>query len=158
MPAVTVTEQSALADMVELGKEQFIAGDYDGAQETFGQVEARDPDNTVAKEYQAQIAEIHLTRGRIDHTKTKTQMLADVSQAWQRPQVFDRDAGPVRDVEEGGLREKLKQIVLPRVNFTGVALSRVIDTLSALSAEYDPAKSGVNIVLIDLRWRQLMAK
>ena len=144
-----LAEQSALADMVELGKAQFIAGDYDGAQETFGQVEARDPDNTVAKEYQAQIAEIHLTRGRIDHTKTKTQMLADVSQAWQRPQVFDRDAGPVRDVEEGGLREKLKQIVLPRVNFTGVALSRVIDTLSALSAEYDPAKSGVNIVLID---------
>jgi len=144
-----VAEQSALAELLELGKAQFIAGDYDGAQETFGQIEARDPDHTEAKNYQAQIAGIQLASGRIDHTKTKTQMLADVGQGWQRPQVFDRDAGPAREVEEGGLREKLTRILLPRVNFNGVALSRVIDTLSVLSTEYDPAKTGVNIVLID---------
>ncbi|HWA24703.1 MAG TPA: hypothetical protein VG734_03435 [Lacunisphaera sp.] len=50
------------------------------------------------------------------------------------------------------LRAKLDAIVLPSVNFSGMELSRVVTTLSAISQEYDygdAATKGVNIVLLD---------
>jgi len=40
----------------------------------------------------------------------------------------------------------MKGIVIPQVNFSGMELTRVIDTLSELSVEYDPEQVGVNIV------------
>ena len=40
----------------------------------------------------------------------------------------------------------MKSIVIPQVNFSGMELTRVIDTLSELSVEYDPEQVGVNIV------------
>jgi general secretion pathway protein D len=40
----------------------------------------------------------------------------------------------------------MKGIVIPQVNFSGMELTRVIDTLSELSVEYDPEGVGVNIV------------
>ena len=56
----------------------------------------------------------------------------------------------VRDVGEndaGGLiQEKLNSIIIPQVNFAGMELTRVVETLSELSVEYDADKVGVNIV------------
>ncbi len=143
-------EQRRLQDFITKGKAQFIAGDYDGAQVTFSQIEAEDPNNTEAKYFLDKIAQKELNKGYLDHQKTKNQMLQEVSQGWQRPQIFEREA------PDGGIKgrnitqEKLEAIEIPRVNFSGVPLSRVIDTLSELSLEYDTTdKSGVNIVLID---------
>ena len=41
------------------------------------------------------------------------------------------------------LIRKLEKIVLPKINFTGMALTRVIETLSELSVEYDSEGQGV---------------
>mgnify|MGYP007000221268 CR=1 len=46
------------------------------------------------------------------------------------------------------LLRKLENIILPKVNFTGMALTRVIETLSELSVEYDPEGQGVNMVAL----------
>lgn len=81
--------------------------------------------------------------------QAKQQLLSEVDLGWQRPRVFDREAAPDQEVASDGLREKLRRIALPQVDFNGVALSRVIDTISALSMEFDPEGLGVNIVLID---------
>ncbi len=83
-----------------------------------------------------------------DRKQTKNQLLSEVDRGWQRPQIFDRESEPDAAVASDGLREKLRQISLPLVNFNGVSLNRVIDTLSALSVEFDPGGVGVNIVLI----------
>ena len=40
------------------------------------------------------------------------------------------------------LNNKLESIVLPKINFTGMALTRVIETLSELSVEYDSEGQG----------------
>ncbi len=79
----------------------------------------------------------------------KEQLLSEVDRGWQRPQVFDRAQAPQNEISSNGLREKLERIALPQIDFNGVVLSRVIDTLSALSLEFDPDKAGVNIVIIN---------
>ena len=76
-------------------------------------------------------------------------MLTEVDQSWERPKVFDVteretvDAGTVSKTAE-----KMNSIVIPQVNFSGMELTRVVQTLSELSVEYDPEKVGVNMVPI----------
>ncbi len=81
--------------------------------------------------------------------QTKYRMIDEVGEAWERPQIFDRTAVARPQEKSNRILLKMESIVLPRVNFNGVILSRVIDTLSALSEEYDREKDGINIVLID---------
>ena len=135
------------------GRDQFVAGDYAGAETTFKDVETRDPNNTEAKENLFRIAEMRREAGVIDREKTREQMLEEVSRSWQRPGVFQERETP--DETPTGpipLLDKLNRITIPTVNFTGVELSRVIATLSTISEEFDDtglAPRGVNIVLID---------
>lgn len=105
-----VHSQEQIADLLLRGRAQFIAGDYDGARETYAQVEARDPNNAEAKYFQAQIASRVREAGDLDRHKTREQMMEEVSRGWQRPQVFDRDFTARAVVEDRGLREKLQEI------------------------------------------------
>lgn len=81
------------------------------------------------------------------------QMLAEVSDAWRLP---NKASSPRPAAQEtsgvSALRQRLDQIILPAVNFSGMELSRVINTLGVISEESDRsegATKGVNIVLID---------
>jgi len=135
------------------GRDQFVAGDYSGAETTFKDVETRDPNNSEAKSYLFRIAELRRLAGVIDREKTREQMLEEVSRTWQRPGVFqEREAPDETPTGPIPLLDKLNRITIPTVNFTGVELSRVIATLSTISEEFDDtglAPRGVNIVLID---------
>lgn len=142
-------EQLEIEAMLLRGRAQYIAGDYEGARETFSQVEASDPNNREAKKLQAEIARTLRRSGILDRKKTKEQMLQEVTQGWQRPQIFDRDRTTVVEDHDNSLEVKLTSIMMPRVSFSGLPLSRVVDTLAALSEEYDPDGEGVNMVLID---------
>jgi Mg-chelatase subunit ChlD len=55
-----------------------------------------------------------------------------------------------RDVasEGGRIDERLNQIVIPEVNFSGMPLSKVIETLKELSVEYDPERRGIEIAYV----------
>ena len=135
------------------GRDQFLAGDYAGAETSFKDVETRDPNNTEAKTYLFRIAEMRRSGGWIDREKTREQMLEEVSRSWQRPGVFqERQAPDETPTGPVPLLDKLNRITIPTVNFTGVELSRVIGTLSTISEEFDDTglpPRGVNIVLID---------
>ena len=45
-----------------------------------------------------------------------------------------------------GLQDKLNSITIPQVSFSGMELTRVIETLSELSVVYDPEKTGIDIL------------
>jgi hypothetical protein len=142
-----IVQNEIIKELLVRGRTQFLNGDYDGASATFKEVEARDTNNPEAKVFQARIAHIlRAIHGQNVH-KTRAQMLAEVDQSWERPKVFDIDAGE-EDVSiiESGILQKMKAIIVPQVNFAGMELTRVIDTLSELSVEYDPERVGVNIV------------
>ena len=42
-----------------------------------------------------------------------------------------------------GIQDKLHSIPLPQVSFSGMELTRVLETLSELSVVYDPEKTGI---------------
>jgi general secretion pathway protein D len=93
------------------------------------------------------------TAGETKRTETTAAMVSEVGQAWRRP---EQPAVPppakMSPTAPSGLAAALDRIVLPTVNFSGLELSRVVNTLSALSEEYDagaPGAKGVNIVLHD---------
>jgi general secretion pathway protein D len=142
-----VARSKVIRDLLTRGRAQYLNGDYDGAAASFMEVEARDPNNSEAKLFQTKIAEQLTAIHRQDLSKTRAQMLMEVDQGWERPKVYDiSDQKPVGPIVGDRIQEKLNSISIPQVNFSGMELTRVIETLSELSVEYDPERVGVNIV------------
>lgn len=150
-----VREQEEISQLLVKARSQFLFGDYQGAQQTLKDVEVRDPDNIEAKALQTRVAHLLDEGGQHDYKKTRAQMLEEVNRSWQRPQVFEvkQQDVPQNSYDSEALK-KLKSVFIPKVSFSGMPLSRVIDTLSELSVQYDdttadPSKKGINMVLID---------
>lgn len=138
--------------LIARGRSQYLAGEAAAAKQTFQQAAALQPDNPDAKYFLQRIATEDAIAG-VERTRTSAQMIEEVNEAWQRPRELTRD---VPDAASGAvaspLQAKLNDIVLPTVNFSGLELSRVVNTLSVLSEEFDQpgtAPRGVNIVLLD---------
>lgn len=148
-----IPEQKEIASLLSRGRSQYVAGDIDGAQETFRLVETYSADNAEAKYFLKRIAEEKTKIGTLNREKTRALMLEEVGKGWQRGGVFKEKPPEVPELANSGgkLAKKMEGIVIPSVSFTGVELSRVVSTLGALSAEYDTkspeAEKGVNLVL-----------
>ncbi len=149
-----VANRQQIEDLLLRGRAQVIHGDFVGADDTIKQILIIDPNNVAAKALKAQIASALQASGYANHWGTRQEMLNEVGQAWTRPVVIE-DQGREEVAIEGGspILNKLGNIVIPRVTFNG-ELSRVIETLSELSVQYDSDEEetysrGVNIVLID---------
>ncbi len=150
--AAPVSVTDTPASLAARGRSQYLAGEPATAAETFRQVEQLDPANAEARHFLKRIAR-ETTAGDPARPRTSGQMMNEVDQAWQRPGVFaEKPAGEAVRTGPSPLLEKLNTIVLPSVNFSGLELSRVVNTLSVISEEFDRTGStpkGVNIVLLD---------
>lgn len=147
-----ITDQKEIARYEARGRSQYLAGDLDGAQETFRLIESIDTGNPAAKSFLSRIALEKGKIGELNRAKTHAQMMEEVGNSWQRPGVYvEQTGGEIKPPPPALLAQKLNNIQIPSVNFSGVELSRVISTLSAISPEYDKSEgaTGVNIVLID---------
>jgi general secretion pathway protein D len=148
-----VAERAAIERLIAKGRAQYVAGDIDGAQETFRGVEAQEPDNTVAKGFLLRIANEKTDTGALNREKTRAQLLEEVAKGWQRPGIYQervRDADRATTVAP--LAKKLNDITLPSVSFTRAEIGQVVAALSAASEEFDAGSGGpkgVNIVLLD---------
>ena len=147
-----VTDEKEIAKLQAKGRSQYLAADMDGAQETFRLIESIDASNAEAKAFLTRIANEKARVGVLNRIKTRSQMVEEVTNAWQRPSVYvdhEIDMG----IKGGStpLAQKLNAILIPSVNFQGVELSKVVSTLTAISEEYDKSEGakGVNIVLLD---------
>jgi general secretion pathway protein D len=144
---IYVSYAKRIRELVTMGRAQYLNGDYDGASATFQRVEAIDTNNTEAKLFQVKIAEILGDIHKQNHYKTRGQMFTEIDQQWERPKVYESSTANVAEADEGGrVQNKLNAIVIPQVNFSGMELTRVVETLSELSVEYDPERIGVNII------------
>lgn len=148
-----LNEQKEVAALLSKGRSQYVAGDVDGALETFRYIETISTQNAEAKYFLKRIAEERARLGVLNRERTRASMIEEVAGSWQRPGVFvDRpntgvgtNRPPVTT-----LTNKLNNIIIPSVSFTGVDLGRVVNTLAAFSEEFDTSTDqvkGVNIVL-----------
>ncbi len=149
-----VSDRAATAQLIAKGRAQYVAGDLDGAQETFRGIEAQEPDNTVAKGFLLRIAEEKTEMGALNREKTRAQLLEEVAKSWQRPGIYqERPRETDRAAAVGPLAQKLAQITLPAVSWTRAPIGDVVAALSAISEEFDTTGAsgakGVNVVLID---------
>ena len=139
--------------LIAKGRAQYLAGDIDGAQETFRSVEAQQPDNTVAKGYLLRIADEKAETGALNREKTRAQLLEEVAKGWQRPGIYQERA---RETDKAAaiapLAKKLDGIVLPNFSFTNATMQQVVTALNEISEQYDTTSvtnKGVNVVLLD---------
>ncbi|GHB96398.1 type II secretory pathway, component PulD [Cerasicoccus arenae] len=150
-----VAKVEAVDNILVTARAMMLYGDYPGAQAKLREVEARDAMNPAAKALQMEIMQQLQKSAWLDHAKTRDQMLEEVARGWQRPQVYELEGPAVVVDGVAPVLKKLRSIYIPRVSFSGVPLSRVIETLSELSVEYDPdvnaeeKNRGVNIVLLN---------
>jgi general secretion pathway protein D len=148
-----VADRAATAQLVAKGRAQYVAGDLDGAQETFRAIEAQEPDNTVAKGFLMRIAEEKTETGALNREKTRAQLLEEVAKSWQRPGIYEERPRELPGVSAvAPLQRKLNEITLPAVSWTRAPISEVVTSLSAISEEFDPGTTGgkgVNVVLLD---------
>ena len=147
-----IKDQKEIAKLVAKGRSQYLAGDLDGAQDSFRNVETIDAGSPEAKSFLARIATEKAKVGELNRGKSRAQMVEEVNNAWQRPGVYiDRSVEGTKPAIPQALAQKLASIVIPNVNFQGVELSKVVSTLSAVSEEYDKSEGlkGVNIILND---------
>jgi general secretion pathway protein D len=137
--------------LVARARSQYLAGEPAAAADTFRQVEALEPGNADARYFLARIAS-ERAAGSV-RARTTGQMISEVDKAWQRPVVIEeKPASEAARTGPSPLLEKLNTIVLPSVNFSGMELGRVVNTLSVISEEFDKTggnPKGVNIVLLD---------
>ncbi len=140
-----VTDSAEIAGLVARGRSQYLAGEADAARQTFQQVAAREAGNADSAYF--------LKRIEDERARASAQLIREVDAAWRRPDIIAApvSTGPA-EAHSSPLLEKLNGIVLPNVNFSAMELSRVVNTLSAISEEFDQTgrePKGVNIVLVD---------
>ena len=147
-----VSSHDAVGALVARGRSQYLAGDSAAAAVTFRRVDALDAGNADARYFLTRIRD-EATIVAHERARTSAQMLGEVNNAWQRPGVFNEKEIPgAPHAGPSPLLEKLNRIVLPSVNFSGMELSRVVNTLSMISEEFDATGAtpkGVNVVLLD---------
>lgn len=143
-------EQSRIIENLFLVcRSQIASGDYGAALNTLNEIEARDPSNTEAKTLSLKLSKILGDIQSANLYKTREDMLNAVNDNWERPKVFQLENKiEATESEIPSLVRKLDSIILPRINFNGMELTRVVETLSELSVEYDKDGEGVNIVVL----------
>lgn len=80
--------------------------------------------------------------------ETRGHMLNEIDHGWRRPQQMHQRMDAVPTEDNRTLLTKLRSIQIPRVQFAGVPMSRVVDILSQLAEEHDVEGVGVNLVFV----------
>lgn len=150
-----VRRQAKVDDLIARGRALWLSGDTDGALKLFGQAETIDHNNLEAAYFIKRIHEGRWQQNRLKYQKTRDTLLDIISEGWVLPTAKLGDVAPGVDKQlDSELSKKLKTIKIPEVTFTGLNLSRVVETLNAMAIRNDTSASaterqGVNIVLQD---------
>jgi len=161
-PALTY-EHTQNVDKVRRGlymaEGNYNLGKYDAAKTEYQNVLRIDPHNTAARRGLERIASAKTDYYRAAYDHTRAELLMQVDAAWElsvpaEPPTFDTGTGSNTGTTSGVayITEKLRRIVLPRVDFEDTTVEEAIDFLRMRSveldtSELDPTKKGVNFVI-----------
>ncbi len=135
------------------GEGLYDLGLYDKAEEEFKDILRIDPYNKGARRWMERLSGIKSDYYRAAYDQTRAKMLMKVDRAWELevPELSDDESAEFEGVGEKTLNAKLKQIVVPEVDFSNAAVEDVLDFVRLRSIELDnttldPQSKGVNVV------------
>jgi general secretion pathway protein D len=137
----------------------YNLGKYDECKREYEKVIRIDPYNTAARRGLEKLAQTKTDYYRAAYDQTRAELLSQVDAAWELSVPAESPnlptaSGPSPD-NHGGvayITEKLRRIVIPRIDFTDTTVEEAIDFLRLRAAELDTleldtAKKGVNFVV-----------
>lgn len=161
-PALTY-EHSQNIDKVRRGlytaEGNYNLGKYDDAKREYENVLRLDPYNSAARRGLEKLASAKSDYYRAAYDHARSELLAQVDAAWElsvpaeAPVLVDGPGGPTSTGSGVAyITEKLRRIVIPRIDFEDTTVEEAIDFLRLRAAELDtleldPAKKGVNFVV-----------
>ena len=161
-PALTY-EHTQNVDKVRRGlytaEGNYNLGKYDAAKHEYENVIRVDPYNSAARRGLEKISGAKTDYYRAAYDHTRAELLMQVDQAWElavpadAPVISNEGYGAGGDtVGVAYITEKLRRIVIPRIDFEDTTVEEAIDFLRLRAAELDtteldPAKKGVNFVI-----------
>lgn len=136
----------------------FDLGKYDAAKSDYEGVLRIDPYNKAARRGMERVAAAKTDYYRAAYDQTRAELLMQVDQAWALSVPADLpvfESGPLNSGPSDGvayITEKLRRIVIPRIDFEDTTVEEAIDFLRLRAAELDsleldPTKKGVNFVI-----------
>jgi general secretion pathway protein D len=137
----------------------YNLGKFDDAKKEYEKVIRIDPYNTAARRGMERIASRKSDYYRAAYDHTRAELLMQVDEAWElavpvSPPDFDsnRRVTPGRPDGSIYISEKLRRIIIPRINFEDTTVEEAIDFLRQRSRELDnieldPDRKGVNFVI-----------
>ncbi len=137
----------------------YDIGKYDDAKNEYENVLRIDPYNTAARRGMEKIASTKSDYYRAAYDQTRAELLMQVDQAWElsvpaEVPTFESQRGINSGQTDGVayITEKLRRIIIPRIDFEDTTVEEAIDFLRLRSAELDtleldPDKKGVNFVI-----------
>jgi general secretion pathway protein D len=137
----------------------YNLGKYDDAKRDYENVLRLDAYNSAARRGLEKLAQAKSDYYRAAYDHTRAELLSQVDAAWELSVPADTPnlepgPGPNQD-NQGGvayITEKLRRIVIPKLDFDDTTVEEAIDFLRLRAAELDtleldPAKKGVNFVV-----------
>lgn len=157
-------QQREIDQYMREGRQYFSMGEYEKAEERFGSVLRRDPENTEAIRYFNKIGQKKYDRATMELESTRKEMISTVRKTWNprdygvselEINVVQREKGSQSRDEERKREEtveKMKRIKFPEIEFKQAVIYDVIEMLQQMSQEYDTIGTretrGVNLVLM----------
>jgi general secretion pathway protein D len=142
-----------------MGEGHYNLGKFDDAMREFEGVLRIDPYNSAARRWMERINQAKSDYYRSAYDQARAQLLMEVDKAWEI--AVPRDAptttvtdSPIDNINFGSamILNKLRTIVIPRIEFEDVSVEEAIDFLRNKSRELDttttnPADKGINFVV-----------
>jgi general secretion pathway protein D len=137
----------------------YNLGKYDDAKREYENVLRIDPYNSAARRGMERIAAAKSDYYRAAYDHTRAELLSQVDAAWELAVPAELPELPTgsQTTQDGGsgvayINEKLRRIVIPRIDFEDTTVEEAIDFLRMRSAELDtleldPTRKGVNFVV-----------
>ncbi len=161
-PALTY-EHTQNVDAVRRGlymaEGNYNLGKYDDAKREYENVLRKDGFNSAARRGLERLAAAKSDYYRAAYDHTRAELLMEVDRAWELSVPADApDLGQPNVLDSSSstgvayITQKLKTIIIPRIDFEDTTVEEAVDFLRMRSAELDtmeldPAKKGVNFIV-----------
>ncbi|MDG1357716.1 MAG: tetratricopeptide repeat protein, partial [Akkermansiaceae bacterium] len=141
------------------GEGHYNLGKYDEADTEFKKVLQIDPYNKAARRWLERVAATKSDYYRAAYDQTRAELLKEVDKAWETtipPELPDLGLSGVNSTQTTGveyIQQKLKNIIVPDVDFTDITVNEALEQLSVHAKEFDyepdENKKGVNFIIRD---------